>query len=61
VLFRVGLGIHSVGGENSNKGCIMEFISALALVVSVVKVTLMWLNYRDCKKTRDSKAKRNTD
>jgi len=34
----------------------MEFISALALIVSVVKVTLMWLNYRDCKK-----AQKNTD
>ncbi len=34
----------------------MEFISALALIVSVVKVTLMWLDYRDCKK-----AKKNTD
>jgi len=34
----------------------MEFISALALIVSVMKVILMWLDYRDCKK-----AKKNTD
>ncbi len=34
----------------------MEFISALALIVSVMKVTLMWLNYIDCKK-----AKKDTD
>jgi len=33
----------------------MEYIvSVLALVVSVVKTALMWLNYRDCKKHKDT-------
>ena len=53
----IGLGIFICGWEKSKiKGAYMEYISALALVVSVVKVTLMWLNYRDCKKS-----KKNTD
>jgi len=39
----------------------MEFISALALVVSVVKIIFMWLNYRDCKKSRDTLSQKNTD
>jgi len=34
----------------------MEYIPVLALIVSVVKVTLMWLDYRDCKKNQ-----KNTD
>jgi len=35
------------------KGYAMEyFISVLAIVVSVVKIILMWLDYRDCKKQR---------
>jgi len=37
----------------------MEYIiPVLALVVSMVKVTLMWFNYRDCKKCKKHK---NTD
>ena len=28
----------------------MEVISALGLIISLMKVTLMWLNYMDCKK-----------
>jgi hypothetical protein len=39
----------------------MEFISALALVVSVIKVIIMWLNYRDCKKSRNALSQKNTD
>ena len=39
----------------------MEFISALALVVSVVKIIFMWLNYRDCKKSKDALSQKNTD
>jgi len=39
----------------------MEFISALALVVSVAKVIFMWLNYRDCKQIRDNRSQKNTD
>jgi len=31
-------------------------VSVLALVVSVLKIILMWLNYRSCKKSR-----KNTD
>ncbi len=29
----------------------MEIISVLALIVSAIKVTFMWLNYRDQKRT----------
>jgi len=32
------------------------YFSVLALVISLVKVTLMWLNYQDCKKSQ-----KNTD
>ena len=39
----------------------MELVSALALVVSVVKVIFMWLNYKDCKQIRDSRSQKNTD
>ncbi len=28
------------------------YFSVLALVISLVKVTLVWLNYRDCKKAK---------
>ena len=36
----------------------MEYIiSVLALAVSVVKVTLMWLDYRDCKKAKRTQTK----
>jgi len=54
VLFRVWAWHLYVGGKNLKQGYMMEFISALALIVSVVKVTLMWLNYRDCKKQKNT-------
>ncbi len=39
----------------------MEFISALALVVSVVKVIFMWLNYRNCMQVSNNHSQKNTD
>ena len=46
----------ALAGLSQLKWYIMEFISVLALVVSLMKVTLMWLNYMDCKKSQ-----KNTD
>ena len=31
-----------------------HIVSVLALVVSVVKTALMWLNYKDCKKQKNT-------
>ena len=56
VLFRVWAWHLYVGGKNLKQGYMVEVISALALIVSVVKIILMWLNYRDCKKDQ-----KNTD
>ena len=39
----------------------MDFVPALALVISAVKVIFMWLNYRDCKRSRDTSSQKNTD
>lgn len=43
----------------------MEILfSVLALVISLVKVIFIWLNYRDCKKAKDSRnseSQKNTD
>ena len=43
------------------KGYVMEFISVFALIVSIVKTIFIWLNYRDCKRGRDTKNQKNTD
>ena len=43
------------------KGYIMEFISVFALIISLVKVTFIWLNYRNCKKSRNTEKQKNTD
>jgi len=39
----------------------MEFISVFALVISLVKAAFMWLNYRDCKRSRNTEDQKNTD
>jgi len=43
-----------IGRVNSFERVRMEYIPVLALVVSVVKIAFMWLNYRDCRKTKDT-------
>jgi len=40
------------------KGYVMEyFISVLALIVSIMKVIVMWLKFKECKKAKETQTK----
>jgi hypothetical protein len=32
----------------------MEYVPVLALILGVVKVAMMWLNYKECKKQKNT-------
>ena len=41
-------------GKLIRKGTLMEYVPVLALILGVVKVTIMWLNYKECKRQKNT-------
>jgi len=36
------------------KGYVVEYTPVLALILGVVRVTIMWLNYKECKRQKNT-------